>query len=236
MKGNVRERGNGRLDGNWASVKDTERKREQEGGVICLAQMESIFAPFHQSCARVWIKAGLVLWKGRKEPEEKNRLTSLQSTLDDAERATRDTISLKVFQLEIDFWETASTAPQYTSKRKTLLPRQWRGGSEVGVYGREGNKAVYGRSALMTISRGRWRDKHTRGRGQLSRGLIGWRNCWNNLVPIIQTKSNCCSFREATGPPTVYTHNHNKQHDSWYVSGGTYGTARACWGQKTQRE
>lgn len=236
MKGNVRERGNGRLDGNWASVKERKRKKAGRGSDLSGSDGVNICSIPPILCQSLDQSGACVLWKGHKEPEEKNRLTSLQSTLDDAERATRDTISLKVFQLEIDFWETASTAPQYTSKRKTLLPRQWRGGSEVGVYGREGNKAVYGRSALMTISRGRWRDKHTRGRGQLSRGLIGWRNCWNNLVPIIQTKSNCCSFREATGPPTVYMHNHNKQHDSWYVSGGTYGTARACWGQKTQRE
>lgn len=72
MKGNVRERGNGRLDGNRAGAKESERERTQEGGAICLAQMESIFAPFHQSCARVRIKAGRVCSeKGRREPGEK---------------------------------------------------------------------------------------------------------------------------------------------------------------------
>lgn len=72
MKGNVRERGNGRLDGNCASVKETERARTQEGGVICLARMESIFAPFHQSGARVGIKAGRVCSeKGLKSQRRK---------------------------------------------------------------------------------------------------------------------------------------------------------------------
>lgn len=64
IKGSVREGGNGRLDGNRAHVKEPERGRTQEGGVICLAQMESIFAPFHQSCASVWIKAALCPQKG----------------------------------------------------------------------------------------------------------------------------------------------------------------------------
>lgn len=57
MKGNVRQRGNGRLEGNRASVKE----REKEGGAIGPVQMESIFAPFHHFCARVDIKVVCVL-------------------------------------------------------------------------------------------------------------------------------------------------------------------------------
>lgn len=87
MKGNVRERGNGRLDGNSASVKERERERTQEGGEICLAQMESIFAPFPQSCARVQIKAGRVCSEKGAESQRRKRLTSLQS-----DREPRETL------------------------------------------------------------------------------------------------------------------------------------------------
>lgn len=99
MKGNVGERGNGRLDGNRASVKESEIERTQEGGATCLAQMKSIFAPFHQSCARFWIKVGCVCNEKGAECQRRNWLTSLQSGLDVAESSKRDTFSLTLFNL-----------------------------------------------------------------------------------------------------------------------------------------
>lgn len=75
MKGDVRERGNGRLEGGQSKCKGSKGEGRSSGMrwgglIICLAQMESIFAPFHQSCARVWIKAESVLWESIRAKRE----------------------------------------------------------------------------------------------------------------------------------------------------------------------
>lgn len=72
MKGNARERGNGRLDGNWASVKESERERTREGGSdlsgsdgvnICSIPPNPV--PGSRS------KQGVCALRGRREAKEK---------------------------------------------------------------------------------------------------------------------------------------------------------------------
>lgn len=101
MKGNVRERGNGRLDGNGASAKQSERERTEEGGVICLAQMESIFAPFHRSCARVRIKAGHV-YSEKATESQRGKTADIFTHWCGGERATREIVPhYKHFHLKL---------------------------------------------------------------------------------------------------------------------------------------
>lgn len=72
MKGNLRERGNGRLNGNWASVKESERERTQEGGSdLSGSDGVNICSIPPILCQGPDQSRACVLWKRYREPKKK---------------------------------------------------------------------------------------------------------------------------------------------------------------------
>jgi len=91
MKGNVRERGNGRLEGNRASVKQSKREGAQEGGSDLFGSdgVNICWIP-PILCQGADQSRASALWTNHREPAE----TSLQSNMDAAEGAEEDTLTV----------------------------------------------------------------------------------------------------------------------------------------------